>query len=58
MSVAGPITLLQAVNAGTGTVRLKKQVAEVDAEMAGVRSVKTVRVRKEAAGDGQVSEGA
>src|ERR671938_655941 len=33
------------VDARTGTVRLKHQVAGVDAEMANVRSVRTVRVK-------------
>ncbi len=47
--------VVDVVDASTGTVRLKKQVESVDAEMAGVRSVKTVRVRKEGSGDGQVS---
>jgi VWA domain-containing protein len=50
--------VVDVVDAANGTVRLKKQVAGVDSEMAIVRSVKTVRVRKEGAGDGQVSEGA
>ena len=43
--------VVDVVDAGSGTVRLKKQVAGVDAEMATVRSVKTVRVRKESTGD-------
>jgi hypothetical protein len=50
--------VVDVVDAKDGTVRLKKQVAGVDAELATVRSVKTIRVRKEGAGDGQVSEGA
>jgi hypothetical protein len=50
--------VVDVVDASTGTVRLKKQVAGVDAELATVRSVKTVRVRKEASGDGEVSQGA
>jgi hypothetical protein len=39
--------VVDVVDAASGTVRLKKQVAGVDAELATVRSVKTVRVRKE-----------
>jgi hypothetical protein len=39
--------VVEVVDARTGTVRLKKQVASVDAELAGVRSVKTVRVKKQ-----------
>ena len=39
--------VVDVVDAPTGTVRLKKQVAGVDSEMANVRSVKTVRVKKE-----------
>ena len=50
--------VVDVIDPSTGTVRLKKQAAAVDAEMAAVRSVRTVRVRKEAAADGQVSEGA
>jgi hypothetical protein len=38
--------VVDVVDASSGTVRLKKQVAGLDAEMAVVRSVKTVRVRK------------
>jgi von Willebrand factor type A C-terminal domain/von Willebrand factor type A domain len=37
--------VVDVVDAGSGTVRLKKQVADVDAEMASVRSVRTVRVK-------------
>jgi hypothetical protein len=40
-------------DAKTGTVRLRRTVAGVDAELANVRSVKTIRVKKgEPAGDG------
>jgi hypothetical protein len=38
--------LVDVVDAPTGTVRLKKQVANVDAELTNVRSTKTVRVKK------------
>lgn len=38
--------VVDVVDAPTGTVRLKKQVAGVDAEITNVRSVKTVRVKK------------
>lgn len=38
--------VVDVVDAPTGTVRLKKQVAGVDAELTNVRSVKTVRVKK------------
>jgi hypothetical protein len=48
--------VVDVVDAASGTVRLKKQVAGVDSELATVRSVKTVRVRKET-GDAQVPEG-
>ncbi|MFD0740936.1 hypothetical protein ACFQ1L_02385 [Phytohabitans flavus] len=37
---------MDVVDAPTGTVRLKKQVAGVDAELTNVRSTKTVRVKK------------
>ncbi len=37
--------VVDVIDAGTGTVRLKQKVAGVDAELASVRSVKTVRVR-------------
>jgi len=37
--------VVDVIDAGSGTVRLKKQVADVDAEMASVRSVRTVRVK-------------
>jgi hypothetical protein len=37
--------VVDVVDAGTGTVRLKEKVAGVDAELANVRSVKTVRVK-------------
>jgi hypothetical protein len=39
--------VVDVVDAPTGTVRLKRQVAGVDSEMANVRSVKTVRVKKQ-----------
>jgi hypothetical protein len=39
--------VVDVVDAPTGTVRLKKQVAGVDSEMASVRSVKTIRVKKQ-----------
>lgn len=38
--------IVDVVDAPTGTVRLRKQVAGVDAELTNVRSVKTVRVKK------------
>jgi hypothetical protein len=38
--------VVDVVDAPTGTVRLKKQVAGVDAELTNVRSTKTVRVKK------------
>jgi hypothetical protein len=38
--------VVDVIDAPTGTVRLKKQVAGVDAEITNVRSVKTVRVKK------------
>lgn len=38
--------VVDVVDAPTGTVRLKKQVAGVDAELTNVRSVKTIRVKK------------
>jgi von Willebrand factor type A domain/von Willebrand factor type A C-terminal domain len=38
--------IVRVVNAPEGTVELRSGVAEVDAEMAAVRSTKTVRVRK------------
>jgi hypothetical protein len=38
--------VVEVVDAPTGTVRLKKQVAGVDAELTNVRSTKTVRVKK------------
>jgi hypothetical protein len=37
--------VVDVVDAGTGTVRLKQKVAGVDAELANVRSVKTIRVK-------------
>jgi von Willebrand factor type A C-terminal domain/von Willebrand factor type A domain len=37
--------VVDVVDAGTGTVRLKEKVAGVDAELANVRSVKTIRVK-------------
>ncbi|AVT38289.1 VWA domain-containing protein [Plantactinospora sp. BB1] len=39
--------VVEVVDAPTGTVRLKRQVAALDAELTDVRSVKTVRVKKE-----------
>lgn len=39
--------VVDVVDAPSGTVRLKKQVAGVDAELANVRSVKTIRVKKQ-----------
>nr|MDT0657405.1 VWA domain-containing protein [Micromonospora sp. DSM 115978] len=39
--------VVDVVDAPTGTVRLKKRVAGVDAELTNVRSVKTVRVKKQ-----------
>ncbi|MFU8872885.1 VWA domain-containing protein [Micromonospora sp. SL4-19] len=42
--------VVDVVDAPTGTVRLKKQVAGVDAELTNVRSVKTVRVKKKQEG--------
>ncbi|GAA4692584.1 VWA domain-containing protein [Phytohabitans rumicis] len=44
--------VVEVIDAPTGTVRLKKQVASVDAELADVRSVKTVRVKKKPAEEG------
>jgi hypothetical protein len=38
--------VVDVVDASTGTVRLKQKVAGVDAELANVRSVKTIRVKK------------
>jgi VWA domain-containing protein len=38
--------IVDVVDAPTGTVRLKKQVASIDAELTNVRSVRTVRVQK------------
>jgi hypothetical protein len=38
--------VVDVVDAPTGTVRLKKKVAGVDAELVDVRSVKTIRVKK------------
>jgi len=38
--------VVDVIDAPTGTVRLKKQVAGVDAELTNVRSVRTVRVQK------------
>jgi hypothetical protein len=37
--------VVDVIDAGSGTVRLKQRVASVDAELASVRSVKTIRVR-------------
>jgi len=37
--------VVDVVDAGTGTVRLREKVAGVDAELANVRSVKTIRVK-------------
>ncbi len=37
--------VVDVVDAGTGTVRLRQKVAGVDAELANVRSVKTIRVK-------------
>jgi hypothetical protein len=37
--------LVDVIDARTGDVRLKRQVAGVDAELANVRSVRTVRVK-------------
>ena len=37
--------VVEVVDVRTGTVRLRRQVAGVDAELANVRSVKTVRVK-------------
>ena len=37
--------VVDVVDAGSGTVRLKPKVSNVDAELATVRSVKTIRVR-------------
>lgn len=42
--------VVDVVDAPTGTVRLKRQVASVDAEITNVRSVKTVRVKKKQEG--------
>lgn len=39
--------IVDVVDAATGTVRLKKKVEGVDAEIANVRSVKTIRVKKD-----------
>jgi hypothetical protein len=39
--------VVDVVDGPTGTVRLKRQVAGIDSEMANVRSVKTVRVKKQ-----------
>jgi hypothetical protein len=39
--------VVDVIDGPTGTVRLKRQVAGVDSEMANVRSVKTVRVKKQ-----------
>lgn len=39
--------VVDVVDAGTGTVRLKRHADNVDAEIADVRSVKTVRVKKQ-----------
>ena len=38
--------VVDVIDAPTGTVRLKPKVAGVDAELANVRSVKTIRVKK------------
>jgi von Willebrand factor type A C-terminal domain/von Willebrand factor type A domain len=38
--------VVDVVDAGSGTVRLKQKVAGVDAELANVRSVKTIRVKR------------
>ena len=38
--------VVEVIDAPTGTVRLKPKVAGVDAELANVRSVKTIRVKK------------
>lgn len=38
--------VVDVVDAETGTVRLRRRVAEIDSELAKVRSVKTTRVRK------------
>ena len=37
--------VVDVVDAGSGTVRLKQKVEGVDAELATVRSVKTIRVK-------------
>jgi uncharacterized protein YegL len=42
--------VVDVVDAGTGTVRLKRSAEHVDAEIANVRSVKTVRVKKDPGG--------
>jgi hypothetical protein len=39
--------VVEVVDAATGTVRLKQQVSGVDAELTNVRSVKTVRVKRQ-----------
>ncbi|MDG4786922.1 VWA domain-containing protein [Micromonospora sp. WMMD1102] len=39
--------VVDVIDAPTGTVRLKRQVSALDAELTDVRSVKTVRVKKE-----------
>lgn len=52
--------VVDVVDAPTGTVRLKRRIAGVDAEMVAVRSVRTVRVRKaheRGADDGGLPEG-
>ncbi|MGH3646292.1 MAG: VWA domain-containing protein [Micromonosporaceae bacterium] len=38
--------VVDVVDAGTGTIRLKREAEQVDSEIANVRSVKTVRVKK------------
>jgi hypothetical protein len=38
--------VVDVIDAATGTVRLKQKIAGVDAEMAAVRSVKTIQVKK------------
>lgn len=42
--------VVDVVDAGTGTIRLKRDAAQVDSEIANVRSVKTVRVKKNPGG--------
>ena len=39
--------VVDVVDAPTGTIRLKQKVEGVDAELANVRSVKTVRVKQQ-----------